>query len=105
MDTGSTSSNIRVQRTEFAVKAIGGAVLGSAATTIGASFFLLFCNLTLFIKLGSMCLAVSLMSVVVALLPLPAALMTCGPVDPGCKCCESLPLCCGGGQGATGAGG
>jgi len=78
---------IRYQRTAFSVKSMGGAVLGSAATTAGSSFFLCFCTLTLFNKLGAMCLAVTLLSVVIALCPLPAALMMFGPQHPGCHCC------------------
>lgn len=42
----------RFERTQFALESIGGAVLGSAMTTVGSSFFLLFCTLTVFILLG-----------------------------------------------------
>jgi hypothetical protein len=74
---------IRLRRTRYAVKAIGGATLGSAITTAGASAFLLPCTLVIFRKLGAMCLAVTLSSIYVALCPLPAALMLFGPLKPG----------------------
>jgi len=77
---------IRRERTTHAIKSIGGAVVGSALTTAGASAFLVACNLTLFNKLGAMCLAVTLFSVVIALGPLPAALFLFGPSEPGCPC-------------------
>jgi len=74
---------VRLRRTRYAVKAIGGATLGSAITTVGASAFLLPCTLVIFRKLGAMCLAVTLTSICVALCPLPAALMLFGPLRPG----------------------
>lgn len=75
---------VRYQRTAFALKAIGGAALGSACTTAGSSIFLLFCTLTIFGKLGGVVLAVTLMSIFSALLPLPSALFVAGPTRPGC---------------------
>jgi len=81
-------SVVRFQRTAFALKSMGSAVMGSAATTAGSSFFLVFCSLTFFTKLGAMCLTVTLLSVIIALGPLPAALMAFGPVRPGCRCCR-----------------
>merc|ERR1712187_880510 len=79
---------IRFKRTTLALHSIGGATLGSAITTIGAAFFLTFCKLTLFERLGSMCLILTLISVVVALVSLPAALYGCGPLRPGTCCVE-----------------
>eukprot|EP00929_Paragymnodinium_shiwhaense_P071499 TRINITY_DN36339_c0_g1_i2.p1 TRINITY_DN36339_c0_g1~~TRINITY_DN36339_c0_g1_i2.p1 ORF type:complete len:1448 (+),score=185.47 TRINITY_DN36339_c0_g1_i2:161-4504(+) len=80
---------LRFLRTDFALKAIGGAAMGSAITTAGTSFFLIFCTLTIFTKLGGMCLAVTVMSIMAALGPLPAALMVCGPRRPGgCSSCQ-----------------
>jgi hypothetical protein len=74
---------MRFRRTSFALTSIGGATLGSGITTAGASFFLVFCNLTVFERLGGMCLVVTSVSVVVALLPVPACLMMFGPRRPG----------------------
>jgi len=82
-----TASMVRFRRTRFALKSMGGAVLGSAMTTGGAAFFLLFCDLILFRRLGAMCLAVTVASVIVALGPLPAMLCACGPVESCCCCC------------------
>jgi hypothetical protein len=78
-----TASGMRFQRTSFALKSIGGAALGSAVTTMGCSIFLLFCTLTIFKKLGGVVLAVTLMSIYTALVPLPAALLVIGPLHPG----------------------
>jgi len=79
------SDAVRFQRTEFALKSIGIAAMGSAATTIGCSTFLLFCTLTIFQKLGGVVLAVTIMSIFTALLPVPAILFCAGPLQPG-KC-------------------
>merc|ERR1712217_978895 len=73
----------RYLRTRYALRSIGGAALGSAITTAGASIFLVFCTLTIFWKLGSMCLAATVMSILTALGPLPSALLILGPVRPG----------------------
>eukprot|EP00929_Paragymnodinium_shiwhaense_P065108 TRINITY_DN32677_c0_g1_i2.p1 TRINITY_DN32677_c0_g1~~TRINITY_DN32677_c0_g1_i2.p1 ORF type:complete len:1494 (+),score=281.93 TRINITY_DN32677_c0_g1_i2:79-4560(+) len=77
---------LRFLRVRHALTSIGGATLGSALTTIGASVFLLFSKLTIFVRLGVMCLVVTMVSVFVSLIPLPACLCICGPVWPGqCK--------------------
>jgi hypothetical protein len=77
------SAKIRFKRTAFAVSSIGGAAVGSAATTAGASFFLCFSTLTIFNRLGNMCLVVTVMSIVCAMGPLPGALLSFGPLNPG----------------------
>eukprot|EP00933_Yihiella_yeosuensis_P018733 TRINITY_DN1528_c1_g2_i1.p1 TRINITY_DN1528_c1_g2~~TRINITY_DN1528_c1_g2_i1.p1 ORF type:complete len:867 (+),score=160.20 TRINITY_DN1528_c1_g2_i1:44-2602(+) len=79
----SERQKIRYQRTLFALRSIGKAAIGSAATTAGCSVFLLFCTLTIFKKLGGVVLAVTLMSIFAALVPLPAALLMVGPINPG----------------------
>jgi len=77
----------RYKRTAFALASIGGAALGSAVTTAGCSIFLLFCTLTIFQKLGGVVLAVTIMSILAALIPLPGALLLVGPKEPGnCWC-------------------
>lgn len=73
----------RYKRTAFALSSIGGAALGSAITTGGCSVFLLFCTLTIFKKLGGVVLAVTVMSIFAALVPLPAGLLLFGPAYPG----------------------
>merc|ERR1719277_1716244 len=84
-----TPDAIRQQRTFFALRSLGTAALGSAITTGGCSIFLLFCALTIFNKLGGVVLAVTVMSILMALGPLPAALLWAGPQHPaqcsGCK--------------------
>merc|ERR1712048_613139 len=79
------SDALRYQRTLFAMKSIGGAAFGSAVTTVGCSIFLLFCTLTIFQKLGGVVLAVTLLSIFTALIPLPGLLLLLGPPKPGCR--------------------
>jgi hypothetical protein len=81
-----SQSAMRWQRTQFALKSIGGATIGSAITTVGCSVFLLFCTLTIFVKLGAVILLVTLISLVTALVPLPASLLIFGPREPGSMC-------------------
>lgn len=86
---------IRLRRTSFALRSIGGAAFGSAATTAGSSIVLVFGTLTIFKKLGGMCLAVTVMSIFAAMAPLPAALLIFGPLRPGALWCSagaSLPF-------------
>merc|ERR1719399_1514782 len=75
----------RFERTRFALQRMGGAALGSATTTVGSSFFLLFCTLQVFTKLGAVVIAVTFLSILFALLPLPAILVYGGPLRPGIK--------------------
>lgn len=89
---------IRYARTHFAIRSMGAATLGSAATTAGAALFLCFATLTIFQRLGSMCLIVTVLSIYVALGPLPAFLLCCGPLRPGqggAKWLERCARCCG----------
>lgn len=82
-------SSLRFQRMSFALKTMGGATVGSAITTAGSSLFLVFCTLTIFAKLGAMCFTVTVASILFALCPLGAYLMTFGPVRPGlCQRCS-----------------
>jgi hypothetical protein len=91
-DQESDRPKIRYLRTVYSLKAIGGAALGSAITTSGAAFFLTFCTLTIFTKLGGMCLAVSVLSAIMAIGPLPAVLLSFGPIGPGaCSCAQPEP--------------
>eukprot|EP00929_Paragymnodinium_shiwhaense_P050899 TRINITY_DN25626_c0_g1_i1.p1 TRINITY_DN25626_c0_g1~~TRINITY_DN25626_c0_g1_i1.p1 ORF type:complete len:1694 (-),score=436.97 TRINITY_DN25626_c0_g1_i1:225-5306(-) len=74
-----TAAELRVARVRMAVLHLGGATLSSAFSTIGSSAFLLFCTLNVFVKLGSVVIAVTTLSIAFALIVLPAALMLCGP--------------------------
>jgi len=78
----SSSTWMREARVRLAVWKIGGAALGSAATTLGASVFLLFCTMRIFTKLGIVVCAVTILSVVFALAVFPALLMVAGPTSP-----------------------
>jgi hypothetical protein len=86
------NQQVRFQRASHALKAIGGATMGSSITTAGTSLFLVFCQLQLFVKLGVMCLAVTILSIFAALGPLVALMMVVGPVNPGrCNWARFLP--------------
>lgn len=88
LGAGREKASLRLQRMSFALKTMGGATVGSAITTAGSSLFLVFCTLTIFAKLGAMCFTVTMASILFALCPLGAYLMTLGPVRPGlCNRC------------------
>jgi len=70
---------MRVARARVALLRLGHATLSSATSTIGSGFFLLFCTLNVFVKLGAVLMAVTTISIAVALLALPAVLMLLGP--------------------------
>eukprot|EP00913_Durusdinium_trenchii_P006822 g6413.t1 len=70
-----TSAQLREARTRVAVLHVGGATLSSALSTAGSSAFLLFCTLTIFVKLGAVVVAVTVLSIVAAIVTLPAALI------------------------------
>jgi len=83
LDGDMTDQLSRRERTLSALGSIGAAALGSAVTTVGASIFLLFCTLTIFGKLGGVVILVTILSIMTALGPLPAALVMAGPVRSG----------------------
>jgi len=70
----------RLQRTSFALRFMGGTVLGSAATTVGCTIALLWCELTIFKTFGAVVLTVTFLSVFASLVPLPALLLLAGPL-------------------------
>jgi len=69
----------RFSRARYALERMGGAVVGSACTTMGCAAFLLPCQLAVFTKIGSVVMAVTIYAIIYTLLPLPALLMQCGP--------------------------
>jgi len=69
----------RCARAKMAVLRVGVATLSSAASTIGASLFLLGATMQVFTKLGSVIIAVSVLSCLAALVVLPAMLIIFGP--------------------------
>mmetsp|Transcript_32534 Transcript_32534/g.60667 ORF Transcript_32534/g.60667 Transcript_32534/m.60667 type:complete len:227 (-) Transcript_32534:21-701(-) len=99
------------ERREFAVKhaldQMTSAVLGSAATTLGSSFFLFFCKMGIFVKLAAVLFAVTVFAEIFALCGLPAALLVFGPrgafgcfglIPEDCSCCGCWSSYFGGGE-------
>lgn len=79
-----TADSEHVTRRDEAVKhallAMTSAVAGSAVTTLGASFFLFFCTLSIFVRLAAVLFAVTFFALSFALVALPAALLVVGPM-------------------------
>jgi len=61
------------------LRAMSSAVIGSAVTTLGSSFFLFFTILVIFYKLAAVLFAVTFFAAAFALIALPAALLVAGP--------------------------
>jgi predicted RND superfamily exporter protein len=78
----STRSLSREERVSEACRRIGGAMVGSAISTLGSAFFLFFCTMVVFVKMGLVIFAVTALSITFALVVLPAMLATCGPSKP-----------------------
>jgi len=79
-----TPFDCRVARTRVAMMRVGGAVLSSTVSTIGGSVFLLFCTLTIFLKLGAVIMCVTTLSVFYTVVSLPAVLIRFGPSGDPC---------------------
>jgi len=77
----------RFARASYALERMGGAVVGSALTTVGSAVFLLLCQLVIFTKIGAVVAGVTCFAILYALLPLPALLMIAGP------CRDDLAAC------------
>lgn len=71
---------IRLARTRAAMLYVGGATWSSAVSTVGSSFFLLFCTLNIFEKLGLVVISVTILSITFAMVVVPAALICLGPL-------------------------
>jgi len=69
----------RFTRTKYALERMGGAVVGSSFTTVGCAAFLIPCQLAIFVKIGSVVMAVTIYAILYTVLALPALLMLCGP--------------------------
>jgi len=76
-----TPQQIRQARTRVSILHVGGATLSSALSTAGSSAFLLFCTLSIFVKLGAVVVAVTTLSIAGAIIMLPAALILFGPAE------------------------
>mmetsp|Transcript_73427 Transcript_73427/g.174966 ORF Transcript_73427/g.174966 Transcript_73427/m.174966 type:complete len:1301 (+) Transcript_73427:141-4043(+) len=70
---------LRQARAQLAVQRIGLATLSSAISTVGSSCVLFLCTILVFIKLAAVLTTVTVLSIVVALITLPAVLMVAGP--------------------------
>jgi len=72
------------ERREFAVRfaltAMTSAIVGSAVTTLGASFFLFFCTISIFVKVASILFAVTFFAAIYSVMALPVALLLIGPI-------------------------
>jgi len=88
----STRNEERFSRASYALERMGGAVVGSALTTVGSAAFLLPCQLAIFTKIGAVVMAVTFFAIVYALLPLPALLMICGPCEKDFATCRGAAL-------------
>jgi len=73
-----TAAELRIARARMAVLRVGSATVSSAVSTLCSSIFLLFCTVTVFGKLGAVVMAVTILSLYFALVPLPALLMLVG---------------------------
>jgi len=73
-------SERRREAVRHSLKAMAGAVFGSALTTLGSSFFLFFCTIRIFMKLATVLFAVTFFACVFAVAALPSALACVGPV-------------------------
>ena len=69
----------RESRLAFALRMMGGTVIGGAVTTGGAGLFMFFCQLTFFKKIGYLIFMTIFYSIVFALLFLSAAFALIGP--------------------------
>eukprot|EP00929_Paragymnodinium_shiwhaense_P080042 TRINITY_DN41720_c0_g1_i1.p1 TRINITY_DN41720_c0_g1~~TRINITY_DN41720_c0_g1_i1.p1 ORF type:complete len:1441 (+),score=276.85 TRINITY_DN41720_c0_g1_i1:95-4417(+) len=74
-----TPQQLRKARTRLAVLHVGGAILCSTGSTIGSTLFFLLCTMTLFLKLGLIVMTVTILSIFITLVVLPAMLMLIGP--------------------------
>jgi uncharacterized membrane protein YdfJ with MMPL/SSD domain len=80
---GLDAKTLRKIRTRIAISRIGQACLSSAVSTIGSSVMLVFCTMTIFPKLAYVQIIITLLSLLGALVALPAILILKGPpVEP-----------------------
>lgn len=74
---------IRLSRVAFAVKAVGPAALFSALTRLSCGILLASCSLRLYQEVALASGLVAVLSSLAILVPLPAALLMAGPLQPG----------------------
>jgi len=88
-----TAAEMRRARSRMAILHVGGATFSSAVSTTGSSMFLLWCTLNIFVKLGWVVIAVTVFSIVFALVALPASLMVFGPTPDPCYVRRPREMC------------
>lgn len=74
-----SAADLRREWAKTAVTRVGCATIGSAVSTLGASMFLLFCTMRIFMKLGAVVMVVTALSGMAGLVVLPALLILIGP--------------------------
>lgn len=92
------AKTLRFARARVAVLRVGSANCSSAISTMGSSAFLLQCTINIFVKLGAVVIAVTAISLLFALVALPAVLMLVGP-SPGPLRKRMQMRCCPQGRG------
>jgi hypothetical protein len=85
-ESGAATTYLRVRS---GLTQTGVSVVGAAITTIGSSFFLLFCDIKLFQQFGQVSMMSLLVASLVSTIFLPALLILVGPM-PG-KLCPDIP--------------
>jgi predicted RND superfamily exporter protein len=79
--TEDEARRIRKERARLAMMHIGRATLASAISTVGSSIWLFCCTLIIFNKLATVLIIVTVLSILAALVELPAILVLIGPSD------------------------
>jgi hypothetical protein len=77
----SAKGTSRKRKLQDALTSLGVSILGGAITTGGASVFLLFCKIYLFVQLGAMMLMNTLTAFMYTLFGLCAFLVIAGPIN------------------------
>lgn len=89
-------------RVRSALTQTGVSITGAAITTIGSSFFLLFCDIKIFVQFGQVSMMSLLVALLIAVLFLPAVLILVGP-KPGRFCPDVVDNWKSSYEGATGS--
>lgn len=88
-----TPQERRAEAVSLALRAMVSAVAGSAATTLGASFFLFFCFMQIFVKLATVLFAETFFAAIFSVVALPASLLCVGPLG-YCSWCHAIARLC-----------
>jgi hypothetical protein len=80
----SASGEKRTEKIRGALTHLGVSIIGGAITTAGASIFLFFCHMYLFIQLGTMMFMNTLLALFFSMSFMTAVLAVAGPLSHGC---------------------